>query len=619
MDLAQATPFLLPAELRILVRLMENFRYLLNVLALIACVTGILVAQVARPHQPYTRCNRVLCSNLKISDNTGVGAAPATTVLGAQPAVRPHQAPQQTQAPQQSSGTYITYKFSQRLSTERYTITPRPNGITEAEAEIEVAGQPKVKTSTLVSSVRPQSFSEETDGGNLFSADYGPDSVKIRLPGKPDVEARSSASAVLENLVWHHYILLLSQYDGSKRGRQDFVASLPSQARILTISIDQRDSSAFEVGGRAIKADHYILTSGAGLQIEIWADASRIPLLLLIQSQGLKVIHQGHEGLAEAIFAAREGTAEQPAGPFVTEDVSFKSGDITLAGTLAIPKDKVSRHPALVMISGSGPQDRDGNPGGFFIFKLIADHLASHGVAVLRHDDRGVGKSSMPTRPPSYQDYIDDTKAAITYLRGRPDIDPDKIALAGHSEGGFTASIIAASDPKIAAIALLAGGALANFEDLLNEQVLYDLALQRQVDPSDHSLEQPIVQMLRRQIGEARAGLPDVKMTDGHEYFRQHLALNMTEIYNRVHCPVLILQGERDMNVLAQHAIQVALKFAALGNRNVRVRIIPNVDHGFVPSAMDTCVTEEQRGRVSQDFINALERWMTTVLIAKKN
>jgi len=67
------------------------------------------------------------------------------------------------------------------------------------------------------------------------------------------------------------------------------------------------------------------------------ANASRIPLLILIQSQGLKVIHQGYEGLAEAIFAAREGVAEQPAGPFVTEDVSFKEGEITLAGTLAIP------------------------------------------------------------------------------------------------------------------------------------------------------------------------------------------------------------------------------------------------------------------------------------------
>jgi pimeloyl-ACP methyl ester carboxylesterase len=125
--------------------------------------------------------------------------------------------------------------------------------------------------------------------------------------------------------------------------------------------------------------------------------------------------------------------------------------------------------------------------------------------------------------------------------------------------------------------------------------------------------------MLRRQISDARAGLPDVKLTDGHEYFRQHLALNMPDIYGGVHCPVLILQGERDGNVLALHAIQVALKFSALGNKSVRVRIIPNVDHAFVPSPLDTCSTGPQREQVSQDFLTSLQRWMTSVLISKKN
>jgi dipeptidyl aminopeptidase/acylaminoacyl peptidase len=221
----------------------------------------------------------------------------------------------------------------------------------------------------------------------------------------------------------------------------------------------------------------------------------------------------------------------------------------------------------------------------------------------------------MPARPTTYHDLIDDTRAAIAYLRSRPDIDQDKIGLIGHSEGGFTASIIAAADPKIAAIALLAGAALANFESLLNEQVLYDLALQRQIDPSDHSLEQPIVHMLRKQLEDARTGQPDLKLTDGHEYFRQHLALDMADIYGRVRCPVLILQGERDANVLALHAVQVALKFSALGNKNVRLRIIPDVDHAFVPSPLDKCSPGEKRIQLNQDFLNTLERWATSVLV----
>ena len=138
--------------------------YLLSVLVLIAFATPVPVAQAARPRPSRTRCNLVRRSNSEIPDNTGLAAAPATTVLVAQPVVQPHQASQQTQAPQQSTGTYITYKFNQRLGTERYTITSRPDGITEAEAEIEVAGQPNLKSSTLVSSLRPVRFSEEVGG-----------------------------------------------------------------------------------------------------------------------------------------------------------------------------------------------------------------------------------------------------------------------------------------------------------------------------------------------------------------------------------------------------------------------------------------------------------------------
>jgi hypothetical protein len=209
---------------------MKNFMYLFSVLALTAWMAVASTVHAAR-----------ILPNRQPGDGPGAWGKPAQQ-LG--------------QAPQKQSGTYIAYRFNQRLATESFTITSRPDGTTAAEAEIEVAGQPKLKARTLASPVRPLSFSEETGGAKLFSAEYGADSVKIQAPGKPDVDARSSASAVLENLVWHHYILLLSQYDGSKRGRQDFVVSLPSQARILTISIDQKDSPAFDVGGRAIKTDH---------------------------------------------------------------------------------------------------------------------------------------------------------------------------------------------------------------------------------------------------------------------------------------------------------------------------------------------------------------------------
>src|SRR5262249_25684455 len=145
------------------------------------------------------------------------------------------------QSPQEQSGAYVTYKFSQRLATETYTIWSRAGEIQEQEAESEVAGQQSVKATTRVAANKPASFSEEVGGTRLFSGEYSATGLKIQAPGKPELEVKSRATVILENLVAHHYILLLGQYDGSKGGRQDFVASLPSEARDLAISVEHRD------------------------------------------------------------------------------------------------------------------------------------------------------------------------------------------------------------------------------------------------------------------------------------------------------------------------------------------------------------------------------------------
>src|SRR5262249_60780153 len=105
------------------------------------------------------------------------------------------------------------------------------------------------------------------------------------------------------------------------------------------------------------------------------------------------------------------------------------------------------------------------------------EELSAQGVGVLRHDDRGVGKSSMPKTATSYRDLINDSKAAVEYLRSRKEIDPHRIVLIGHSEGGTTATIIASEDSKIAAIALFAGTMGANFDQLFLEQTIYQLTL----------------------------------------------------------------------------------------------------------------------------------------------
>jgi len=323
------------------------------------------------------------------------------------------------------------------------------------------------------------------------------------------------------------------------------------------------------------------------------------------------------------LLVTSSARAQQTSGTVVaesysSEEVIFQNGEISLAGTLTLPKGGGIRYPAALLISGPGPQDRDGNQGVFRLYKLIAEKLSANGVAVLRHDDRGVGKSSMPKTPTTYRDLINDSKAAVEYLRSRKEIYPDRIVLIGHSEGGTTATIIASEDSKIAAIALLAGAMVANFDQLLLEQTIYQLALQRPFNPQDREKYPQIARMVLTLIEGAKAGKPDSAVTDLREYMRQSLALNQAETFKRIRCPVLILQGERDAQVLAHHAVAAARALADAGNKQVSLRIFPNLSHTFTPSPLDQSVAAEKKSQISPEALETIQKWIAEVIIGDK-
>jgi CubicO group peptidase (beta-lactamase class C family)/pimeloyl-ACP methyl ester carboxylesterase len=147
------------------------------------------------------------------------------------------------------------------------------------------------------------------------------------------------------------------------------------------------------------------------------------------------------------------------------EDVSFQSGATTLAGTLSLPPG-AGPFPAVVLLSGSGPQNRDSEVMGFRPFKLIADHFVARGIAVLRFDDRGVGRSTGSVAGATIEDFAGDALAAARTLRARHDIDGRRIGLVGHSEGAIVAAAPAARTPDVAFIVWLAGHAVSGAEIL---------------------------------------------------------------------------------------------------------------------------------------------------------
>ncbi len=144
--------------------------------------------------------------------------------------------------------------------------------------------------------------------------------------------------------------------------------------------------------------------------------------------------------------------------PYREEEVSYdnKVQSVRLAATLTLPPEK-GPFAAVVLITGSGPQDRDESLLGHKPFLVLSDYLTRKGIAVLRADDRGTGKSTGNFATATTADFATDTEAGIAYLKTRPEVDPHKIGLIGHSEGGVIAPMVAARNPDVAFIVMMAG------------------------------------------------------------------------------------------------------------------------------------------------------------------
>ena len=177
-------------------------------------------------------------------------------------------------------------------------------------------------------------------------------------------------------------------------------------------------------------------------------------------------------------FALQRAEAPPPAPtepaadlPYAEEEVTFDHGDISLAGTLTMPESG-GPFPALILISGSGQQDRDEAlpiVPGYKPFREIADHLTRQGIAVLRYDDRGVGGSSGDPSLATSADFADDAEAAFTYLQARPEIDGQQIGMLGHSEGGMIEAMVAARNPDVAFLISMAGTAVSGYDTIIKQ------------------------------------------------------------------------------------------------------------------------------------------------------
>lgn len=521
------------------------------------------------------------------------------------------------QQPKTSSGTYAMYVGEQQIGTETYTISVNADGSTRSEADVAFAGT-KFRAITLLTGNRPNSYTMEMAGAVSLKEDFNSDGVRVTVPGQPDRQVKSQPNALFENGLAHQFIFLLAQYERTRGGLQSFNAFVPSQATPFTVNLQRVDTPEFKVGNQQIVTEHFRAGTDLGLAFEIWANNENVPLVIKIAAQRVKIVRGGFEALAELIVPAAAKPAASASDPFSSEEVSFQNGAQKLAGTLTVPKTGAVPFPAVIIISGSGGQDRDGSNVANF-YRLIAERLSANGVAVLRVDDRGIGNSvPLITRTTSYRDLINDSLAAFEFLSTRKEIDHKRIALAGHSEGAQTALTIATEDARVAAIILLAG-ASRTLDRIVTEQALYGIALAAPVNPSDRTRFAAISIKLEQWFRDAKEKKPASTANDELTYFREHLASDPLTLARKVRVPVLLLNGERDGNVMVYHALELAQALADSGNKQVLVRIFPNLTHLFTPSQLDKAVTDTQAGIVSSEVLETLQKWATNVLVNGKD
>jgi hypothetical protein len=223
------------------------------------------------------------------------------------------------------------------------------------------------------------------------------------------------------------------------------------------------------------------------------------------------------------------------------------------------------------MVTGSGPQERDGTYlGSYRPFRQIADALSRHGVAVLRLDDRGVGKSTGRFTLANSADFADDVRAALLYLRQRPEVDPARLGLVGESEGGLIASMVAATDPDLRALVLM-GTPSRTGRNLIDSQVRYRL---------EHDGAVPEA---KRDSVAAEIEAKNERLARVLPWLRFILDYDPIPTATKVSTPVLILHGETDRQVAPNQAEELAVALRAGGNRDVSIRIFPHLNHLFLP------------------------------------
>ena len=440
---------------------------------------------------------------------------------------------------------------------------------------------------------------------------------QVNIAGQASVlTATTTAEILLPSLFFAPYEALAARLRTAAPG-STIVAFAPAQTE-LTIRVGDSTSERIQTAEERIEAKrtHVTITPegviSAPVEADIWGDPNGRLLRVSLPAQELEVVREDVASVA---------TRPVPISRPNDEQVRIPGNGFVLAGTLSKPAQAgqggTMRLPAVLLVGGSGPADRDGLTFGIPIFGQLAGAVADAGFIVLRYDRRGVGRSGGRDEAATIADYADDARAAVKFLSDRKDVDPKRVAAVGHGEGGIVAMMAAARDRRIGALVLVATPGVTGAE-LYLEQVRH--ALDR---TSRSAAEKQATLELQNRIqqavltGTGWESLAAYRKQADTPWFQSFLAFDPARVMRNIRQPVLIVQGELDTQVAPANAGRLEALASQRKNRPAaHVVRVGGVNHLLVPAT--TGEADEyptlKDARVSADVSGAIVSWLQTTL-----
>jgi pimeloyl-ACP methyl ester carboxylesterase len=381
------------------------------------------------------------------------------------------------------------------------------------------------------------------------------------------VQRRTSTVAadtiVLPNLIFGAYEALAARLASQKPGGQLQMFIAPQDA--VPVTVNAATDETIQVAGRTIAAKRWTLHVGGGpstLDMEIWTEGNRL-LRLDIPAQMVSVLREDIASVAARLVTMARTNDEQ---------VSIPANGFSLAATVSRPltsseppaaggrKPEPARLPAVVLVSGSTPSDRDEFVAGIPIFAQLANAIADAGYLVVRYDERGSGQSGGRQESATLQEFAADARAVVTFLSRRRDVDPRRIALIGYGEGGWIAMLVAEQEQKVAAIGLIATPSMKGTELVLEQQRLFfERGGGANSPPQEAAIEQQKKIFEAVITGKGWENLTlDVRRRVDTPLYRSFLLFDPSASMARIRQPLLVVQPMLDREIRSFHGEQLA-------------------------------------------------------------